>query len=74
MYIINRCAKYPSHAYSRGSGGMPPRKILKCTCQESKFGDFLATKIICIRHINALVLEQKSLHRNATLPLKYEAS
>ena len=30
------------------SGGMPPRKFLKITWQESEFGDFSATKITCV--------------------------
>ena len=48
MYITNRCAKHPQHAkhtHSRGSGGMPPRKILKIRSQESEFGEISANKI-----------------------------
>ena len=38
----------------QGSGGMPPRKVLKIRCQKSEFGGTAATKI---KIIVALTLE-----------------
>ena len=32
------CAKHNQHANARGSGGMPPRKILKNRCSEIESG------------------------------------
>ena len=67
MSITNRCAKHPQHAYSRGVWGHAPQK----TFENYMSGEQISvTKITCTRHISALVLEQKSLHRNSTLPLK----
>jgi len=42
--IVSYCAKhsqYARHANARGSGGMPPRKILKNRISEIEFGDVL---------------------------------
>ena len=41
------CAKHnqhAKHAKARGSGGIPPRKILKITCSEIDFGGILCKK------------------------------
>jgi len=42
--IVSYCAKhnqYAKHANARGSGGMPPRKILKNRSAKIEFGDIL---------------------------------
>ena len=42
--IVSYCTKhnqYVKHANARGSGGMPPRKILKNRSTEIEFGDVL---------------------------------
>ena len=51
-YISCRCAKHRQHAYSRGSGGMPLRKI---RCQKSEFGGTSATNYLYKTEVRKIV-------------------
>ena len=42
--VLLQVCQHAKHAKARGSGGIPPRKILKNRYQKTGFGDISATK------------------------------
>ena len=51
VVFFNYCAKHYQHAWhanTRGSGGVPPRKILKNRCSETEFWGYFRLNVCII--------------------------